>query len=185
MLAKLNNTTAEVYFHSRDEIYEVEKPFLLRYEAGPRDIKTNINKEKHCIEIHDLRGLEDEITLSGCGITPIAMQSQLDYDDFASVDKVQHVYVSEVVKALQELFNASHVHVFDSVLRRRHLLFPVSTGDEYQFNQPTNLVHIDATKAQSQEVFHQIHKAQNIDKTYRRVQSVKYISYATLPNFFF
>jgi hypothetical protein len=152
-----NVITSEVHFHARNKLHKIEKPYCLRYEPGPEVARTNIEIEKNSIAIHDIRGLEDTLSLDSCGITILALKSELSYEDFALEEQVRRVYISEVTGALKELFGASHIHVFDSLvsvlfaswyghsleqIRRRHQSFPLSTGEEYQFNQPTNLVHI-------------------------------------------
>jgi len=144
----LTNSTisAEVYFHKGDELYDSEKPYLLRYEPRQGAAKTNIKKEKHYILIHDMRGSENMFTHSSCGFAVTGIESTLAYEDFAIADKVQKIFLGEVASSVQDLFGGSHVHVFNSlvsfelsVLSPAHCTRYEDDTSHFQYQQAKNI----------------------------------------------
>ncbi|KAK1240219.1 hypothetical protein MKX08_007661 [Trichoderma sp. CBMAI-0020] len=87
-----------------------------------------------------------------CGFQLVNLRSALKYDEFWVNDKVQSVYIPEVGKALKRELGAKYVHVLDYAVRKRHQSFPVSTGEEFQYDQPTALAHIDFTAKEGERI---------------------------------
>jgi hypothetical protein len=130
-------------FLDRHSLYKHEKPYFLIYEP-PNDFpKSNIKLDRHAdLKIHDIRGQEDCLSFKRQGCQIVKISSQLSYEDFAKADLVKDVFLPEVAAKVQELFGATKVQIFEHLLRRRHDIFPISTGKAYEFNQPTSIAHI-------------------------------------------
>ena len=152
-----------INFIQQDELYLEEKPYLLTYEA-PQDFpRTNIKLDERVVAVEDVRGRENEFTINKNGFTIMQVNTKLSYEDFNDDALVKQVYLKEVAEALKSLLGASRVQVFEHVVRKvnlqmfyyhrryvlrvcqvrkRHPLFPISTGQPYLYNQPTSIAHI-------------------------------------------
>lgn len=134
-----------INFIQRDELYLEEKPYLLTYEAPQGFPRTNIKLDERVVAVEDIRGHENEFTINKNGFTIMQVNTKLSYEDFNDDALVKQVYLKEVAEALKSLLGASRVQVFEHIVRKRHPLFPISTGQPYLYNQPTSIAHIDTT----------------------------------------
>jgi hypothetical protein len=136
---------SSMYYLDRTSLHDVEKPYSMRYlpEGIPQ---SNYKKVKCPMNAKSMRyyGV-DSFRLNECGFQRIELKTKLSYDDFWDNQKVQEVYIEEVKDALKAELGAKHVHVLDYAVRKRHESFPISTGKEYEYDQPTALAHIDFT----------------------------------------
>ncbi|OKL58530.1 hypothetical protein UA08_06367 [Talaromyces atroroseus] len=87
-----------------------------------------------------------ESKFNECGFQIIQLNSQLSYDEFWDNAKVKQIYIEEVKEALKKELGAKYVHVLDYAVRERDESFPVSTGEEYKYDQPTSLAHIEGER---------------------------------------
>ncbi|KAJ4251077.1 hypothetical protein NW762_011728 [Fusarium torreyae] len=113
----------------------------------PEDIpQSNYRKVKYPMTVKSMRDYGvDSFRLNECGFQRIELKTKLSYDEFWDNQRVQEIYIEEVKDALKAELGAKHVHVLDYAVRKRHESFPISTGKEYEYDQPTALAHIDFT----------------------------------------
>ncbi|KAK3344776.1 hypothetical protein B0H65DRAFT_524018 [Neurospora tetraspora] len=144
---------SSMWYLDRDPLYETEKPYSMRYEPDDEIPQNNLKKIPHPIEVKSMREPgAGPFRMEECGFQMIQLHSNLTPDDFWKEELVQKVYVQEVKEALKKELGAKHVHVLDYALRKRHESFPFSTGEEYQYDQPTSLAHIDFTPEEGERM---------------------------------
>ncbi|KAL6895046.1 hypothetical protein GGI43DRAFT_424494 [Trichoderma evansii] len=140
-----------MYYLDRVQLYDIEKPYSMRYLPEEDIPQCNYVKVKYPISVKSMRE-SGPFRIDECGFQLIDIHSKLTYDDFWINEKVQSVYITEVKKALKLELGAKYVHVLDYAVRKRHESFPVSTGEEYQYDQPTALAHIDFTAKEGERI---------------------------------
>jgi len=84
--------------------------------------------------------------------------------------KVKGVYYPEVQGLLLRYFGAKRVEILEHLIRKRHLEFPISTGEDYDYLQPASIVHVDFTIASVLEASQDILKVNNAE--YDRIQCI-------------
>lgn len=94
--------------------------------------------------IVNMRAAEDVFTLEKNGFEVMELRRKLAYEDFDDESKILG-YLKEVEELLQRRLGANQVFVFRYGLRKRHPEFPISTGREYQFDEPTSVAHVDTS----------------------------------------
>ncbi|KXS94833.1 hypothetical protein AC578_3668 [Pseudocercospora eumusae] len=157
-----NTITSRINFLARDPIYEHEKPYNLKFDPPKGQPYTNIKADTRDTCIEDIRGREQNFRMETQGFAVLSLEDDgeegttMAYEDFDDRTKCQDVYCKQVAEGLKRMLGASRVQIFEYVVRKRHAQFPVATGEEYQFNQPTNTAHIDMTPAWAQETLHQM-----------------------------
>jgi len=134
--------TATINFIHQHPLYDEEKPYLLTYEAPDAFPTTNVKLDPHDMHIENIRGREREFTIERNGIAIMPVESRLSYRDFDYEELVKTVYLKEVAETLKKFLGASRVQIFEHVVRKRHPIFPISTGEPYVYNQPTSIAHI-------------------------------------------
>lgn len=135
-----------MYFLKRSDVFQTEKPYAFRFPVESEDIQqTNMEMErKGPILITNMRGFEKSFSIETNGFAVLNLQSELAYEDFYDAAKVS-TYFRELEALLKSHLGASHVEVFRHGLRKRHPVFPISTGEKYEYDQPTSVAHIDTT----------------------------------------
>ena len=58
-------------------------------------------------------------------------------------------------------------------LRKRHEIFPISTGQPYKYNQPTSMAHIDTTVEWARDMVHKLNGGKASEILEHRIQCVK------------
>lgn len=96
------------------------------------------------------------------------MESKLDPGDFYNVKRVKDIYYAEIKALLLKYFGAKRVEILEHITRKRHPEFPISTGDDYDYAQPTSIVHADFTMGAILEMSQDVLKMNNSD--YNRIQ---------------
>lgn len=130
-------------FLTRDSLYDEQRPYLLIYEPPAGFPKSNIKLEKHRdMELEDIRGHEDIFSLEAHGFQIMKIKSKLPQEDFDDDDLVKNIYLKEVANHVRDLFGAKNVQIFEHLLRKRHEIYPISTGAPYEYNQPTSVAHV-------------------------------------------
>ncbi|KAK6449910.1 hypothetical protein FP744_10006160 [Trichoderma asperellum] len=144
---------SSMYYLDRVPLYDIEKPYSMRYLPEEDIPQSNYVKVKHPISVRSMRELGvGPFRIEQCGFQIINIHSKLTYDEFWDNERVQSVYIPEVKQALKLETGAKYVHVLDYAVRKRHESFPVSTGKEYQYDQPTALAHIDFTAKEGERI---------------------------------
>lgn len=133
-----------MYFLARNDLYETEKPYGVRYKPDEDIPQTNIIMDKQNIHAESMRN-GAEYRLNECGFQVIDFPSKMSYDDFWNHERIQATYLGEVKAALKRELGAKFIHILDYTVRRRDNTFPISTGQEYEYDQPTSMAHVDFT----------------------------------------
>jgi hypothetical protein len=118
-----------------------ERPRNYTYDPPPGVPRSNIVSETHSVPIHDLRPIEDRISLDREGFELLGHVSAVR--DFYDEDEVRSAYYREAERLIADVTGASRVFVFDHTLRRR-----VSGADDRAAGtprQPVARVHVDHT----------------------------------------
>lgn len=166
------SVTSELVFLKRDPKHETEKPYKLQYDPGedlPR--KNCVDELRDGLVISDFRGQEKDFTLERQGFCVVKLESQLAPEEFDDDKKIRQVYYAELKMMLKRDLGARRVEILEHGVRKRHLAFPVSTGEDYEFLQPTSVVHVDYTPWASRDASERALGIMFSD--YRRVQVVK------------
>ena len=176
---------SNAYFLKRDELYEVEKPYSLRF-APPEGIpRANIKLENHSINIHDVRGSQS-LSFAKDGFTVLDFDSKMKYEDFDDEETVKAMFLLEVADMLKSFLGAQHVQIFEHTIRKQHETFPISTGRPYRYNQPTSIAHVDTTVSWALNLAQQLNAVKAANLMRHRIQCVKYVfdektKYVSLP----
>ena len=160
-----NHQVASFLYLEPDPRHEKEKPYKLRYEPGEGIPRSNMSNEKQDgIVVRDVRNEEQE-SLAERGYTWVKLQSALSPDEFYDETKVKEIYYAELRELLQKLLNPKRIEILEhnvcyasitkagahyeklqyanaAKCRKRHEKFPVFTGQDYQYLQPTTIVHL-------------------------------------------
>ena len=157
-----------IHFLRKDSIHEHEKPYAFRFDPGDDVPQSNFTLEAHSgITVRDLRSIRDEFTISKNGFAILNLPHNVPYDDYHDADLIKKSYFNQLETLLKSHLNASHVEIFRHGLRKRHKNFPVSTGNQYEYDQPTSVAHVDTTPA---EVLQEVLRQHGKPSKGRRVQ---------------
>jgi len=117
-----NAVQAKMYFLPRDEKYREEKPYTLRYSPDDGFPQTNIERTEYSVTFHDMR-TEADLIYSRCGFRVANLQSQMQYEDYDDVEKIESVHQPEVAECVRQAMKASSVEVLDYVVSHTYPRF--------------------------------------------------------------
>jgi hypothetical protein len=118
-----------------------ERPRNYTFDPPPGVPRSNVVRETHVVPIHDMRGVEAEISLDREGFELVGHRSAVR--DFYDEAQLRDVYYPEAERLIAEATGASRVFIFDHTLRRR-----VVGADDRAAGvprQPATRVHVDHT----------------------------------------
>jgi len=145
---QLNVENTSMYFLRRDELWQHIKPYELKFDPPDAFPKTNATPDK-CdgIRVEDIRGREADFTIKENGFTVMRLDASVTLQDFQTLsgDDLAERYFKPLSDALKRLMGAERVQIFDFQVRKSHPEFPISTGEPYDFQQPSTILHIDTT----------------------------------------
>jgi hypothetical protein len=104
-----------MYFLSRDDRYNQEKPYTLRYTPGGGLPQTNIDRTQYSIKFHDMRR-EQNLRYNKCGFKVATLHSQMQYEDYDDIDKVESIHGPEVAGCVKGALKATSAEVLDYVV---------------------------------------------------------------------
>lgn len=99
----------EVYHLQELSRYGVEKPYTMRYVPEGKIPVSNVAREKHVIEVNDMRGAENEYQIDKQGFMISGLVTKMEYEDYDSHEKITNTYLPELEGILQEQFPGSTV----------------------------------------------------------------------------
>ncbi|KAH8109935.1 hypothetical protein DFH11DRAFT_1623969 [Phellopilus nigrolimitatus] len=118
------------------------KPYqLVNSDPTTGERQRNYALEDHPVEIENLRGKEDSVTLDTAGFQ--FFKAEATHKTFANDAEVEKEYYPESIELLKRLTGASRVVLFDHTIRRNR---PGEVDDGPQKRQPVSLVHVDQTR---------------------------------------
>ncbi|KAI4218170.1 MAG: hypothetical protein LQ349_008829, partial [Xanthoria aureola] len=97
------------------------------------------------------------------------------YRDFSDPERVNAIYLHGVATHLKEMLGARHVQIYEHMIRKRHPDFPISTGKEYQYDQPTSQAHIDITPSSIEALVARQNGDQAEGMQKHHLQCIKYV----------
>lgn len=163
---------SETHFLKRDELYDVDKPYSLRFTPPDDFPRANIKLEKHTITIRDAKTRPQALSFAECGFQMIPFHSRLPYAKFEDDSAVKDIYLREAADLIRDFLGATRVQIFEHTVRKRHIEFPISTGESYRWNQPTSIAHVDTTSRWAIDMAKQLNPGQP-DISTGRIQCVK------------
>jgi hypothetical protein len=110
-----SSVEADMYFLQRDELWETEKPYGMRYYAEGI-AQSNVRREKHRIVLKDIRQLTIAPSVDVQGFSVMALDSRMAYEDFNDYSKIKLIYHQDIVAALKKTLGAKHVFVMDNAV---------------------------------------------------------------------
>lgn len=111
-----------MYFLSRDEKYGEEKPYTLRYSTDDGFPQTNIERTEYSVKFYDMR-MEADLIYSRCGFRVANLQSQMQYEDYDDVKKIESIHQPEVAECVKQAMKASSAEVLDYVVSHTYPRF--------------------------------------------------------------
>ncbi|KZT65928.1 hypothetical protein DAEQUDRAFT_715716 [Daedalea quercina L-15889] len=106
--------------------------------------RSNWEPEPHTVEIENLRGKEDSVTLDTAGF--LFGRATAAHKAFTNDAAIEAEYYPESIELVKKITGASRAVVFDHTIRRRR---PGEFDDSPQKRQPVPAVHVDQTTASS------------------------------------
>lgn len=100
-------------FFARDDLYEHEKPYQLKYVPENGTPATNYHVERRDdIKINSIRGREDQFSVEKNGFAVLKLDHAPPYDDFNNPDGIR-TYLETVVQSVKTHLGADKVQVFN------------------------------------------------------------------------
>jgi hypothetical protein len=118
-----------------------DRPRYYAYERTENDPPTVMPYEPHLMQIHDLRPIQDELSLDTQGFALTEHRSAVR--DFWDDDEVRRVYYPEAEAFIKQVTGANRVFIFDHLQRRR--IAGVKDYSRSGPRQPATRVHVDHT----------------------------------------
>lgn len=125
-----------INFLKRDELYDREKPYQLKYAAAEGIPISNLRLEKQDkIQITSLRDREAQFSFEKNGFAVLRMDEEIPYDDFGNPDGI-HRYLDIVSVRLKKLLGADKVQAFQYVVRARAASLALKRGSRSRYQDP-------------------------------------------------
>ncbi|KAI4250069.1 MAG: hypothetical protein L6R40_000241 [Gallowayella cf. fulva] len=125
---------SSMHFLMRDELYEHEKPYQLKYAAAEGIPTSNFRLEKQePIQINSIRGREQDFSFDKNGFAVLKIDEDMPYDDFSDPEGIRR-YLNIVASSLQKLLGADKVQVFQYV----RISSAMRSGEADQFQDATH-----------------------------------------------
>jgi hypothetical protein len=163
--------TADTHFLKRDPLYDKEKPYSLRFTPPDGFPSANIRLERHSVSIRNIRDCIEPFSFAEHAFQILPFHSRMSYADFDDNEVVKAVFLREAANKLREFLGAQKVQIFEHTVRKRHEIFPISTGEAYRWNQPTSIAHVDTTTSWALDMARQLNPG-NLDIRKHRIQCV-------------
>ena len=136
-------TTTGINFLIRDPVYKSEKPYLLLYEPPEGFATSNIKTEKPPeVRIQEVKDKKNQFSLEEHGMEIMHIETALTREEFDDENLLKKVYLQEVGDLVRDRFKAKKVQIFEHLVRKRHPIFPIATGEDYKYNQPATIAHV-------------------------------------------
>lgn len=104
---------SSMLFFARDDLYEHEKPYQLKYIPDSGVPASNYRVEKReGIKISSMRGREDQFSVEKNGFAVFKMDQATPYTDFNNPEGIRK-YLETVVQSVKTLLGADKVQVFN------------------------------------------------------------------------
>ena len=106
-------------FLTRDNLYETEKPYQLRYNPEEGTPKTNLRLEKqNALKISSMRGREQQFSLERNGFAVLKLDNEIPYEAFGNPKGIQS-YLDVVCQSLKVHLGADRVQAYQYLVSMR------------------------------------------------------------------
>ena len=107
---------SSIHLLTRDNLYEHEKPYQLKYRAAEGIPTTNIRLEKQeSVKISSIRGQKRQFSFLKNGFTALKVNKKFSYDDFSNPAGVKR-YLDMIAEQLKRRLGADEVQVCEYVV---------------------------------------------------------------------
>jgi len=150
-----NVVRGSIHFLKRDALYDLEKPYTIRYALPDSTPRTNSqHEEHHGLLIQNIRPQLQHFSMESHGFTVVKMESAMMYQDFENEDRIINIYLAEVARKLRETLKARHVQVYEHTVStsakhhiRQAFLTVISFEDvmrpiQYPLERSTHLISL-------------------------------------------
>lgn len=107
---------ADIHYLSRSDVYKSVKPYTLRYKPPGSLPITNVVREQKATIIRNMREQPETLQYDKCGFQIANLDTQMTWEDFSDVDKIDQVHRPEIEQCVKETMQASSVQVLDYVV---------------------------------------------------------------------
>lgn len=98
----------------RLELFKTEKPYEIVFKAPGNFPRTNMSTSRHHgIPVHDIRGRQDNFSITRNGFYIMNLESEMTADDFDDEAAIKSIYLPQVAETLKQSLGASRVQVHD------------------------------------------------------------------------
>jgi len=103
---------ASIWFLVEKELYKTVKPYTLAFTPAPEVNmpRDNIERKEVSVNISDLRGSEELLSLDNNGFMVLSFQNEHSVIDWESETMVKDVHYPEVVSEVKNAFPDAHCH---------------------------------------------------------------------------
>lgn len=122
-----------MHFLKEAQLYEEVKPYSLRFPPAEGLVQSNVQRERHDIEFHDIRS-EGNFSLETNGFEVMAAPSRMSYEEFGDKRQIQNMYLPEICEFLKDRLRAFHVLALDFSVRLRFLIGRIICSCGYYFS---------------------------------------------------
>ena len=107
---------ADIHYLSRSDVYKTIKPYTLRYKPPGSLPITNVAREQKATIIRNMRQHPEKLQYDNCGFQFANLDTQMTWEDFSDVNKIDQVHRPEIEQCVKEKLQASSVQVLDYVV---------------------------------------------------------------------
>lgn len=98
--------------------YATEKPYTMRYAPVDGTAASNVLREKHDVDVHDMREEKAGYRLDRNGFTVCTLDAGMAYEIFDSQEKITTVYFCELEKILSKQFPGSTIDFVSYLVKK-------------------------------------------------------------------
>ncbi|KAK7687117.1 hypothetical protein QCA50_009620 [Cerrena zonata] len=142
-MAQTNTVTTDLIYFSPPT--DGSKPFTnINADPATGERPQNWTRVHHTVDIEDLRGKEDSVSLDTAGF--YYGKSAATHTAFTNDEEIEREYYPESIDLVKKITGATRIVPFDHTIRRRR---PGEIDDSPQKRQPVPQVHVDQTPESS------------------------------------
>lgn len=110
--------STEIYHLQELPRYASEKPYTMRYTPEGQIPVSNVLREKHVLEVSNMREDPDRYQVESNGFTVCTLGTKLEYEIFDSHEKITTVYFRELENILLKQFPGSTAEFVSYLVKR-------------------------------------------------------------------
>jgi len=147
-----HDVRASIWFLEDSEVYAAVKPYSLAFIPEAQIPRENIERKEVSVSISDLRDSGQLFSLDRNGFTVLEFQDKDDEVDWDNKERVSDMHYPKVVSEIERAIPGARCIVLHHIIRKRHPLFPNSTGKDYTYGQPLRAAHVDMVRSSAEQL---------------------------------